>query len=153
MSSSFGKWYEDQQASQNGEGAAAGSSWFDTEQGLPLFSTEGMPGFSLESMRESMEASMPRKILGMGYQQRFQVRRGRGGVVHHLHDWIDDSLLQSADLTLRLPLCLFVLGLLRLSISLGPLLCPSLLCWFASNRVQAAKVRSLVYVWVVNVHG
>jgi hypothetical protein len=73
MSSSFGKWYEDQKAEQDGEGAGT-SSWFDTEQGLPLFSTEGMPGFSLESMKESMEASMPRKILGMGYQQRFQVR-------------------------------------------------------------------------------
>lgn len=71
MSSSFGKWYEEQQAEQ-GSGDAS-SSWFDMEQGIPLFSTEGMPNFSFESMRESMEASMPRKILGMGYQQRFQV--------------------------------------------------------------------------------
>lgn len=72
MSSSFGKWYADQQADQHADGANS-SSWFDTEQGLPLFSTEGMPSFSFESMKESMEASMPRKILGMGYQQRFQV--------------------------------------------------------------------------------
>ncbi len=74
MSSSFGKWYTDQQAEQNADGATSStSSWFDMEQGLPLFSTEGMPSFSIEGMRESMEASMPRKILGMGYQQRFQV--------------------------------------------------------------------------------
>ena len=71
MSSSFGKWYEEQQAEQGSEGAS--SSWFDMEQGIPLFSTEGMPSISFEGMRESMEASMPRKILGMGYQQRFQV--------------------------------------------------------------------------------
>jgi hypothetical protein len=70
MASGFGKWYEEKQAEQNGE--TSSSSWFDTES-LPLFSTEGMPGMSLESMRESMEAQMPRKILGMGYQQRFQV--------------------------------------------------------------------------------
>lgn len=43
------------------------------EEGLPLFSTEGMPNISFDSMKQTMEASMPKKILGMGYQQRFQV--------------------------------------------------------------------------------
>jgi len=71
--SGFGKWYEEQQAAENGE-ATASSSWFGgSDEVLPLFNTENMPTFSLESMRESMEAQMPRKILGMGYQQRFQV--------------------------------------------------------------------------------
>jgi len=71
MSSGFGKWYEEQQAGHGGDTSST-SSWFDTES-LPLFNMESMPGMSLESMRESLEAQMPRKILGMGYQQRFQV--------------------------------------------------------------------------------
>lgn len=72
-SSSFGSWYDEQKAAEN-EGSS-NSSWFsiDSEQALPLFNSENLPGFSLESMRETMEASMPKKILGMGYQQRFKV--------------------------------------------------------------------------------
>uniref|UniRef100_A0A7S0Y7I4 Vesicle transport protein n=1 Tax=Pseudo-nitzschia delicatissima TaxID=44447 RepID=A0A7S0Y7I4_9STRA len=70
--SSFGSWYDEQQAAERGESS---SSWFsiDTEQALPLFNTENLPGFSIDSMRQSMEAQMPQRILGMGYQQRFKV--------------------------------------------------------------------------------
>lgn len=70
--SSFGSWYDEQKAAESGE---TNSSWFsiDTEQTLPLFNTENMPGFSIDSMKQSMEAQMPKKILGMGYQQRFKV--------------------------------------------------------------------------------
>ena len=72
-SSSFGSWYDEQKAAENG--GSSNSSWFsiDSEQALPLFNSENLPGFSMESMRETMEASMPKKILGMGYQQRFKV--------------------------------------------------------------------------------
>eukprot|EP00934_Nitzschia_sp_Nitz4_P000018 Nitzschia sp. Nitz4//scaffold14_size191712//83823//84567//NITZ4_001718-RA/size191712-snap-gene-0.133-mRNA-1//1//CDS//3329536912//18//frame0 len=70
MSTSFGKWYEDQQAEQSG---ASSSSWFDIEQAMPMISTEGMPNISFDGMKQSLEASMPKKIMGMGYQQRFQV--------------------------------------------------------------------------------
>jgi len=71
-STSFGSWYEEQKAAENGD---SNSSWFsiDTEQTLPLFNTENLQGFSFDSMKQSMEAQMPKKILGMGYQQRFQV--------------------------------------------------------------------------------
>jgi hypothetical protein len=68
---SFGQWYEDQQAESNPDGA--GGCWFDTGLGLPLINTEGMQNFSFDSMKQSMEAQMPKKILGMGYQQRFKV--------------------------------------------------------------------------------
>lgn len=75
-SSSFGSWYDEQKAAENGE--SSNSNWFsiDTEQALPLFNTDNfqnLPGFSIESMKQSMEAQMPKKILGMGYQQRFKV--------------------------------------------------------------------------------
>ena len=69
--SSFGQWYEDQKAGEDGDGG--NSSWFDSEQVLPLFNTEGMQTLSFEGMKQSMEAQMPKKILGMGYQQRFKV--------------------------------------------------------------------------------
>ena len=76
--SSFGKWYEDQQAAENGGAGASSSSWFDSsEEGLPLFQSidlqANLGNFSLDSMKQSMEAQMPKKILGMGYQQRFKV--------------------------------------------------------------------------------
>lgn len=71
--SSFGKWYDEQNVEESGA-ASTSSSWFDTEQMLPLFNTEGMQAFNFDSMKQTMEAQMPKKILGMGYQQRFKVR-------------------------------------------------------------------------------
>ncbi|CAJ1948353.1 unnamed protein product [Cylindrotheca closterium] len=76
--SGFGKWYEEQQAGENGT-SSSGSSWLmNMEEGLPLnFESidiqANLQGFSFENMKQSMEAQMPKKILGMGYQQRFQV--------------------------------------------------------------------------------
>ncbi|KAL3919866.1 MAG: hypothetical protein SGILL_003536, partial [Bacillariaceae sp.] len=78
--SSFGSWYDQQRAAENGEAdggaAASNSSMFssfslDTET-LPLFNSESLQGFSFENMKSSMEAQMPKKIMGMGYQQRFK---------------------------------------------------------------------------------
>lgn len=76
-SSSFGSWYDEQKAAENGD-ASSNSSWFsiDTEQALPLFNAENIQnlhGFSFEGMKQSMEAQMPKKIMGMNYQQRFKV--------------------------------------------------------------------------------
>ena len=83
-SSSFGSWYDQQRAAENGGegGGTDGSSdsmmsWFGIESTdtLPLFnSTEGgaMQGYSFDGMKQAMEAQMPKKILGMGYQQRFK---------------------------------------------------------------------------------
>jgi hypothetical protein len=72
--SSFGKWYDDQQQAASGSNS---SSWFSTEEGLPLFESidlqANLQSFSLDSMKQSMEAQMPKKILGMGYHQRFKV--------------------------------------------------------------------------------
>jgi hypothetical protein len=71
--SSFGRWYEEKKNEENGDTAARGS-WFDTEQLLPMFSSENLQPISWSSMKASMENQMPNKILGMGYQQRFKVR-------------------------------------------------------------------------------
>lgn len=70
MSTSFGQWYDEQKA---GEGGDSGSSWFGADQMLPLFDTESMQNFSFANMKSAMESQMPKKIMGMGYQQRFQV--------------------------------------------------------------------------------
>ena len=79
MSSSFGQWYDERQAESNPDGSSG--SWFGREQVLPLFNAEGMQNlsmegiqnFSFESMKQSMEASMPKKVMGLSYQQRFKV--------------------------------------------------------------------------------
>jgi hypothetical protein len=82
---SFGSWYDQQRAAENGEDAAATSSsifssfGMDSEQILPLFNSESLQGFSFENMKASMEAQMPKKILGMGYQQRFKVSLWKEG--------------------------------------------------------------------------
>eukprot|EP01083_Nonionella_stella_P146680 461660_1 len=78
MSSSFGDWYKD----KNGESSDSA----DSSSGgmtLPLFSsfstqaasvTAGVPAdFGWNSVKSSLEAQMPQQILGMNYQQRFQV--------------------------------------------------------------------------------
>lgn len=73
--SSFGKWYEEQK--QGEEGGASSGSWFsdtfNTDQLLPLYEGMNAP-VDLQSLRESMESRMPKKIMGMGYQQRFKVK-------------------------------------------------------------------------------
>ena len=76
--SSFGQWYENQRAAE--DGGSSNSSWFSTEEVLPMFNTDSLQGYtdglsnlSIDSMRQTMEAQMPKKILGMGYQQRFKV--------------------------------------------------------------------------------
>jgi CTP:molybdopterin cytidylyltransferase MocA len=69
--SSFGKWYEEKKNEELGDSSAGSSSWFETEQLLPLFNTDTI---SWNSMKASMEKQMPGTIMGMGYQQRFQVR-------------------------------------------------------------------------------
>ena len=73
---SFGKWYEEQKAGE--EGGDGGNNWFggldvglNSDQLLPLY--EGMQPINFQNIRASMEAQMPKKILGMGYQQRFKV--------------------------------------------------------------------------------
>ena len=69
--SSFGQWYEEKKQEESDE---ASSSWFgDSGEGLPLFNSENMQSFSFSNMRASMEAQMPKKIMGMGYQERFKV--------------------------------------------------------------------------------
>jgi hypothetical protein len=65
---SFGQWYEEKKSEESGE---TSSSWFDTES-LPLFNSESMQSFSFGNLKASMEAQMPKKVLGMGYQERFQ---------------------------------------------------------------------------------
>ena len=76
---SFGKWYEEQKAAE-GDGTSS-NSWFggmpdfSSDQLLPLY--EGMQPVNLQSIRESMESQLPKKILGMGYQQRFKVKSVR----------------------------------------------------------------------------
>jgi hypothetical protein len=75
--SSFGKWYEEQKAQE--EGGAAGhssnSSWFSSSgEILPLWG-EGSELPTFQGMRASLEAQLPQTIMGMNYQQRFQVSR------------------------------------------------------------------------------
>jgi hypothetical protein len=77
-SGGFGRWYEEKKQEEIGDGAAASGGWglpmMGSEALLPLFNTESMPHISWASMKQSMESQMPKKILGMGYQQRFKVR-------------------------------------------------------------------------------
>jgi hypothetical protein len=79
----FGQWYEEKKAEESGDRAVSSSSWgFSSEEGLPLFNTDSI---SWSGMRESMESQMPKKIMGMGYQQRFKVRMYVGESNDRLH--------------------------------------------------------------------
>jgi hypothetical protein len=76
--SSFGAWYEEKKNEENGD-AGGGNSWLPmgTDQLLPMFNTDNImqmaQPISWEAMKSSMENQMPKKIMGMGYQQRFKV--------------------------------------------------------------------------------
>lgn len=73
-STGFGQWYEEKKQE---DGPTEGSSWFGSlgadMETLPLFNSESLQSFSFANMKQTMEAQMPKKIMGMGYQQRFQV--------------------------------------------------------------------------------
>ena len=77
-STGFGQWYEEKKQ-EDGPGGEGGSSWFGNLGGvadmesLPLFNAETMQNFSFANMKQAMEQQMPKRIMGMGYQQRFQV--------------------------------------------------------------------------------
>lgn len=100
MSSSFGKWYDDQKQQQGGGAGAPPSSGGAGADGpglglASLFSSGGaassddvesqslltgggmgsldVSNLSLSSMRSSLESQLPQKIMGMNYQQRFRV--------------------------------------------------------------------------------
>lgn len=68
--SSFGKWYEEKKAEEAGETNSSGGSWLSTES-LPLWENAELPTFS--GMRASLESQLPQNVMGMNYQQRFQV--------------------------------------------------------------------------------
>ncbi|KAL9180037.1 hypothetical protein ACHAXT_008007 [Thalassiosira profunda] len=91
MSTSFGSWY-DEQKQQTQPPSSGNTSGVGDSLGLgSLFAsapadnnngegTEGdvesqslMGGYSVASMRSSLEAQLPGKVMGMNYQQRFQV--------------------------------------------------------------------------------
>ena len=76
---SFGKWYDEQKAGEEGGdggwfgnmGNMVGDVGLNSDQLLPLY--EGIQAPNFQNIKASMEAQMPKKILGMGYQQRFKV--------------------------------------------------------------------------------
>ena len=70
--SSFGKWYEEKKAEEGGENTSSGGSWLSSES-LPLWENAELPSFS--GMRASLESQLPQNVMGMNYQQRFQVSR------------------------------------------------------------------------------
>ena len=82
--SGFGQWYEEQQndgsgssLSNNGLASSFSNFFMESENDgdtLPLFTNEdGTSSFSLSSMRSSLEAQLPSKVMGMNYQQRFRM--------------------------------------------------------------------------------
>ena len=88
-SSSFGRWYEEKKNDDEGDSSSSTSNnnWFGggisglnalgIDDTLPLFNTDtisnNLQNFSYANMKASMEQQMPKKILGLNYQQRFQV--------------------------------------------------------------------------------
>mmetsp|Transcript_28709 Transcript_28709/g.40586 ORF Transcript_28709/g.40586 Transcript_28709/m.40586 type:complete len:170 (+) Transcript_28709:172-681(+) len=79
---SFGKWYDEQKTQENGENGNT-SSWFGNmslEEGLPLFAVPpGVEMPTFQGMKASLEAQLPQNVMGMNYQQRFQVRLSESG--------------------------------------------------------------------------
>merc|ERR1719491_824385 len=85
---SFGKWYEQkQQAPNNGDGGgsndsagglasffsiSSGNASNENDDGGDVESQSLIGSFNIASMRSSLEAQLPQKVMGMNYQQRFQ---------------------------------------------------------------------------------
>mmetsp|Transcript_19601 Transcript_19601/g.28634 ORF Transcript_19601/g.28634 Transcript_19601/m.28634 type:complete len:216 (-) Transcript_19601:319-966(-) len=64
---SFGQWYNEVKTSEEDQDTESGMS-------LPLFNAPNLPSdMGWSSLKSGLEAQMPQQILGMNYQQRFQV--------------------------------------------------------------------------------
>ena len=77
----FGQWYLEKRAEEQGTSSTS-TSWLGldgigSEMVLPFVQIDPktMESLSWSNMKASMEAQMPKQILGMGYQQRFQASR------------------------------------------------------------------------------
>ena len=155
MSSSFGRWYDDQRAAEGGAGGLK-SSWFSVEQALPLFNTDGLQAYtdglqnSFETMKQSMEAQMPKKILGMGYQQRFKV--GSESVALALTQANRVSQCHSSCISLEI-LSFPSLGVLCSTVSFCLVFCFSFFRGLAHDGSQASKICPLFYLWKHYFHG
>ena len=165
--SGFGQWYEETKANEGADLEAAdgsSSSWFgmDSEQMLPLFNSAGMPesmqNFSFDSMKQSMEAQMPKKILGMGYQQRFKVRTFFAYCLEETEGKYS-TCLQShfSSTTKSLCCCAFLLndkkGVLCIIIFISTVFCFSLLCGITNDSIKATKICFKLYLWKFDIHG
>lgn len=79
--SSFGQWHADQKHQQQPQSNSMSiSSLFSPstdsttkEESKDIESQSLLESFSISSMRSSLEAQLPPKIMGMNYQQRFQI--------------------------------------------------------------------------------
>jgi hypothetical protein len=148
MSSGFGQWYEEKKAEENGDSQRS-SSWFNSDEVLPLFTTESI---SWSGMKESMESQMPKKIMGMGYQQRFKVRQliAASAMLHmvpmrsHTSHTHDSHFLLSPSLAT---------GLLRPPLSIRPLFCTGLFRGPAHACRPTAEIRLVFYLWKFDVYG
>jgi hypothetical protein len=132
MSSGFGKWYEEKK--QEGE-SSTNSAWGIDMSGdslLPLFSTDNLPQVSFASMKQSMEAQMPKKILGMGYQQRFKVCTRVQTIVLLLNAYSTN-------------ICIVSVGLLWITLLVGPVFCACLFCGHAHDCSETTKVCHFVH--------
>lgn len=128
MSTSFGQWYDDQKAGETGESS---SGWFGAEQMLPLFDAESMQHFSLTNMKSAMEAQMPKKIMGMGYQQRFQVNDANDATAFN-HFCKTYRVLSMA--------CFFYAGLLWFALFIRSLFRLGILCWNSDNGSPSTQI-------------
>ena len=141
--SSFGQWYDDRRAEESGE--SSGSNWFPSgaDQMLPLFDSESMQSLSWSNMKASMEAQMPKKIMGMGYQQRFQASR-------FIVCWAVCCIscfnrLQNVSIDESS-------GILRPSFSFCSFLRSRLLCRVAYDCSSSAEIRLVVYHGIFNIY-
>lgn len=155
---SFGKWYDEQKAGEAGEGG--GSSLFgnlgiemnlNSDQLLPLY--EGMQPVNFQNIRAGMEAQMPKKVLGMGYQQRFKVNTVQWDLlflcvfVHSCSRTTSDTV----SLTLFLVSC--ITGLYGPIAPLSSLFRPRIWSRNAHDHYAPTKVCHFVHDGIPHVHG
>jgi len=162
--SSFGKWHEEQKSKEAGgtdtSSSSSISSWFPTSETLPLWENAEIPTFS--GMRASLESQLPQNVMGMNYQQRFQVSAVelwlgadvlyyRWKVVMEVHGF----QYWSACVTCRTncPYLFFIPDVLCSLVSVRTLLCARFLCGASHGGNTASEVRSLLFLWFPDIHG
>ena len=158
---SFGQWYEQQQQQQqqqnNNENESASSSFsfanvfnISNNEGNEAEGDEEMGSLlpNLSSMKQTLEQQLPNKILGMNYQQRFQVCT----VLYIIHVVCLLHLCSCFIHIIHIHTYIHTTGILCNDITIHTILLLSIYNRCANVNNPTSKICDILFNWIIDIY-